>query len=188
MGTPELAWAAIEDYYVSEQNGHCRDVVFHREAKACFVDTFKIKYKEIMEEYMDSSVESLDRHKQAAILIYCTTSCGIFTPCRELTKDEIFVGEQQIALLLGLSFMKDRLNDILKENNQPVIEKYVFPKAYSCKTEYFDILTRDLYLQTHRDSSVYLLFLAHILFFIEYLTLCNTEIDDNILREWNSNS
>lgn len=188
MGTPELAWAAIENYYESERDNHCRDVVFHRDAKDNFIDTFKIKYRDILEKYMDSSVKSLDRHKQAAILIYCTISCGVFSPSRKLEKDEIFVGEQQIALLLGLSFMKDRLNDILRENNQATIKKYIFPKAYSCKTEYFDILTRDLYLQTHKDSSVYLLFLAHILFFIEYLTIQDTQIDEDILREWKRNS
>ena len=133
---------------------------------------------------MDASVQSLDRHKQAAILIYATVCCNVFSPGRELDDDEIFVGEQQVALLLGLSYMKDRLNDILKKNNQKTIKEYVFPKAFSCATDYFDILTRDLYLQDHRDNEIYILFLSHVLFLIEYYTLREYGVDDSVLREW----
>lgn len=187
IGTPELAWNAIEAYYTRKQETRCKDMYFNRNARESFIQAFNKKYDEIMDQYMDSSVESLDRHKQAAILIYCTINCNVFSPNRALENDEIFIGEQQVALLLGLSFMKDRLNELLKKGNQRTIEKYALPEAFSCSTKYFDILTRDLYFQSHKEDSVYILFLAHVLFLIEYISLKENHIDDTVLREWPSN-
>jgi hypothetical protein len=130
---------------------------------------------------MNDSVKELDRHKQAAILLYCTIKNRLFIPAVKPKKNEVFVGCEQIGLLLSLSYMKDMLNEVLKEINEKPIERYILPQAFSCSTEYFDILTRDLYLQEHEDDGVYVLFLAHVLFLIEYNTL--KEIDANIIRK-----
>lgn len=184
MITAELAWRAIESYYKKNRNGHCKEITFNKSVKESFARTYKYNYESIMEKYMADSVEILDRHKQSAILIHSIIACKVFTPSRPLNKDEIFIGEQQIALMLGLSYMKDCLNDILQKNGIETIERYEFPVAFSCSTKYFDILTRDLYLQDHKDDTVYILFLAHLLFFIEYLTLKEKGIDDSVLREW----
>lgn len=184
MITAELAWRAIEGYYKNNRNGHCKEIKFNRTVKDSFIKMYKDNYDAILETYMDESVEALDRHKQSAILIHCTIACKIFTPSRPLNEDEIFIGAQQIALMLGLSYMRDCLNDILQKNGMKTVDHYKFPVAFSCSTEYFDILTRDLYLQSHKDNSVYILFLAHVLFFIEYITLKDHGIDDSVLREW----
>lgn len=185
--TAEIAWNAIEEFYSLSQNSSCKGMCLNRGAKDLFIDTFENKYYEIMNCYMDKSVEVLDRHKQAAILIHCTISCDVITPREVVSDDEIFVGAQQVALLLGLSFMKDCLNEILKKHNLKTIKRYTFPVAYSCSTDYFNILTRDLYLQSHKDDAVYILFLSHLLFFIEYLTVRESGLDESVLREWSTN-
>lgn len=184
MITAELAWRAIESFYKKNRNGYCKEISFNNNTKEIFAQTYQHNYDAIMKIYMDDSVKILDRHKQSAILIHSIVACKVFTPSRPLNKDEIFIGEQQIALMLGLSYMKDCLNDILTAHGKETIERYQFPIAFSCETDYFDILTRDLYLQSHKDDSVYILFLAHVLFFIEYLTLKEKGIDDSVLREW----
>lgn len=186
--TAELAWNGIKNYYDSNRKKHCKEINFNPNTKESFIKTYVTEYDKIMKSYMDKSVNILDRHKQAAILIHCTIACEVITPSKNIDDDEIFIGVQQIALLLGLSFMKDCLNEILKKNNLKLIKHYTFPVAFSCATNYFDILTRDLYLQSHEDNSVYILFLAHLLFFVEYLTLKENDIDDSALREWNKNS
>lgn len=142
--TAEIAWKAIKNYYASTRKSHCKEMDFNLDAKELFIETYIAKYNEIMDVYMDKSVEILDRHKQAAILIHSTIACEVITPSKTVNEDEIFVGVQQVALLLGLSFMKDCLNDILKKHNLKLIERYTFPVAFSCPTDYFDILTRDL--------------------------------------------
>lgn len=184
--TAEIAWNAIEKFFSSNQKRACKGMLLNRDAKDSFIDTFENKYNEIMNCYMDESVKVLDRHKQAALLIHCTISCDVITPQENVKDDEIFVGAQQIALLLGLSFMKDCLNEILKKHNLKTIKQYSFPVAFSCSTNYFDILTRDLYLQSHKDDAVYILFLSHLLFFIEYLTVKEVGLDENMLREWSN--
>lgn len=187
-GTPQLAWTAIKEYYEENKNDACAEMTFDNGSMSNFVNLFTKKYDEVMDRFMDDSVESLDRHKQASILILCTIECKVLSPIRRISEDEIFIGEQQIAFLLGLSYMKDRLNEILEANGQKPIEKYQFPNAFSCATEYFDILTRDLYLQTHKDDSVYILFLSHVLFLIEYYTIKELGVDMNVLREQRTNT
>lgn len=182
--TAELAWDGLKEYFESVQKTHCKGMTLNRNARESFINAYIEKYNEVKDEYMDESVEVLDRHKQAAILIHCVISCEVIVPSKNIEEDKIFVGVQQVALLLGFSFMKDCLNEILKNHGLPTIKRYTFPVAFSCPTDYFDILTRDLYLQTHNDDAVYILFLAHLLFFIEYLTLKDNKIDDSALREW----
>lgn len=169
--TPSLAWNAMRDYYDKHKDDSLSNVNFQRNSKDAFIKDFEEKYKEILNFYMDSKDGDLDRHKQAAILLYCTLKNKLFKYNGKVDPDKIFVGCEQMGLLLCLSFMKDMLNNILKEIDEKPINEYVFPEAFSCKTEYFDILTRDIYLQNYKDSGVYILFLSNILFFIEYTTL-----------------
>lgn len=169
--TPSLAWNAIRDYYDKHKDGSLKDVLFDRNSKDNFINDFEDKYKEISKNYMSSKAGDLDRHKQAAILLHCTINNKLFKYNGKVEPGKIFVGCEQVGLLLSLSFMKDMLNNILDEIGEDRLEEYIFPKAFSCQTEYFDILTRDIYLQSSKDSGVYILFLSNILFFIEYNTL-----------------
>ena len=184
--TPEFAWDAIVEYYTIKKNSsEWKDVILDTKVRETFIESFVDSYKNILDCYMDKTVECLDRHKQAAILIHCIIKCNIFTLNRELGDDEIFVGAQQVALLVGFAYMKDRLNEILSAHKLKTIDRYILPTALSCQTRYFDILTRDLYLQSYVDDSIYILFLAHVLFLLEYQTLKEKCIDIEQIKEWN---
>ncbi len=186
--TPEFAWDAIVEYFnIKKNSSEWANVILDTSVQKAFIDTFVDSYNKILHNYMDKSVKYLDRHKQAAILIHCIIKCNIFKLGKELKSDEIFVGAEQMALLVGLAYMKDRLNEILSVKKIKPIDSYVMPTVLSCQTEYFDILTRDLYLQNYTDSSVYILFLAHLLFLLEYQTLREKRIDIEQLKEWNKN-
>lgn len=169
--TPILAWNALKNYYEKNKNGSLANVTFKDDSKESFVLDFETKYNEIKKLYMSTPEGNLDRHKQAAILLYCTTKNKVFGYKGEIDNDKIFVGCEQLGLMLCLSYMKDMLNNILEEINEKKIDKYIFPTAFSCQTEYFDILTRDIYLQGYKDAGVYILFLSNIFYFIEYNTL-----------------
>lgn len=169
--TPILAWNAIKNYYEKNKNSSLSKVTFKDDSKESFIEDFEAIYNEIKKSYMISTKGNLDRHKQAAILLYCTTKNKVFGYNGKVDSDKIFVGCEQVGLLLCLSYMKDMLNNILEEINEKPIDRYIFPTAFSCQTEYFDILTRDIYLQGYKDAGVYVLFLSNILYFIEYNTL-----------------
>lgn len=180
--TPALAWDAMKKYYDNHKDNSLLGVNFAKNTKDKYVNDFLAMYKSIKDEYMSSATKELDRHKQAAILLHCTIQNELFKPQKILKDDEIFVGCEQIGLLLSLSYMRDMLNKLLKEINEKPIQKYIFPKAFTCETEYFDILIRDLYLQKHKEGAVYVLSLAHILYLIEYNTLreINPDLIDKI--------
>lgn len=179
--TPILAWNAMKNYYEKHKGDSLSKVVFKDDSRESFVADFEAKYNEIKMSYMSSPKGNLDRHKQAAILLYCTTKNKVFEYNGKVDSDKIFVGCEQVGLLLCLSYMKDMLNNILEEIDEKPIDRYIFPTAFSCQTEYFDILTRDIYLQGYKDAGVYILFLANILYFIEYNTL--KEINPSLIEK-----
>lgn len=181
--TPQYAWDSISDYYDIKIKGKYYGVKFNLPKKDEFIEYFRIEYNNILNNYMKSSVHTLDRHKQTAILISdIIQNEVIYSEYTE--KNQVFVGTEQVALLFGLSFMKDKLNELLRQKKLKEIKQYIFPEPMSCKTSYFDVLTRDLYFQKHNNNSVYILFLSHILFQIEYWTLKENGIDPKNLKEW----
>ena len=179
--TPKYVWSALSKYYTEELKPKDKDIVFHEEKKEEFISYFTDKYNAIRDEYMNENVSNLDRHKQAAILIADIIENHLFE-LPNLPEDEIFIGSEQTALLIGLTYMKSSLNKELATHNLPEINEYVMPEAISCKTPYFDILTRDLYFQSHKDSHIYILNLSNILFLIEYITLKELGIDMDLLK------
>lgn len=181
--TPQYAWDSISDYYDIKIKGKYYGVKFNSPKRDEFIEYFRTEYNNIMNDYMKNNVHTLDRHKQTAILISDIIQNEIIYS--EYTeKNQIFIGTEQVALLFGLSFMRNKLNEILRQKKLTEIERYIFPEPMSCKTPYFDVLTRDLYFQKHKNNSVYILFLAHILFQIEYWTLKENGIDPKKLKEW----
>lgn len=181
--TPQYTWDSIADYYDTKIKRKYYGVKFNSEKKNEFIEYFKTEYNNIMCNYMQSTVTTLDRHKQTAILISDIIENKVIYSENTDNEKRIFIGTEQIALLFGLSFMRDKLNSALRQRHLKEIERYIFPEPMSCKTSYFDVLTRDLYFQKHNNNSVYILFLSHILFQIEYWTLKENGIDPKILKE-----
>lgn len=169
--TPVAAWEAMRAYYEAHKDKELKGILFNNDSKEAYIKDFISLYKNIKKKYMSDEAKELDRHKQAAILLYCTMNNEVLKQEDKTPNGKIFVACEKMGLMLSLSFMKDLLNRKLSQIGEKEIEKYALPQAFSCDTDYFDILIRDLYLQKHKDEGVYILFLAHILYLIEYNTL-----------------
>lgn len=184
MSIYESAWNALVDFYYLNIENKYDNINFDFSKKTDFERYFINEYKNIYEKYMDSNTDFLDRHKQAAILISDVIKNKVFFETSHNDDENIFIGLHQIAILLGISYMLDSLNEILKKNGySQKVDSYNFPKAMSCNTSYLDILSRDLFFQDYKDNGVYILSLAHILFMIEFYTLKLLGIDTKILKE-----
>lgn len=178
---PISAWEAMREYYTEHKDNELSGVRFNLNSKSSYIDDFISQYNEIKRSYMNPNAKELDRHKQAAILLYCTIKNNVFLQDGKTPDKKIFVACEKIGLMVSLSFMKEELNSVLEEIKEEKIDKYILPEAFSCNTDYFDILVRDLYLQKHKDDGVYILLLAHILYLIEYNTL--DKINPQIIKK-----
>lgn len=151
------------------------------EKKASFDKNFRAMYKLIKDNYMKPDVVALDRHKVAAIIICTIIDEEIVSTNKQTENDVVFLGSEMIALSVGLSYMQRSLNDILQEIAVPkIINGYHMPIAMACKTDYFDILARNLYF-AKKHYVLNPLDIADKLFLVEYLTLKNEMIDPRLL-------
>lgn len=178
--TPKYVWSSLKNYYDKKIKIHNPEVILDTTKYDDFIKYFKDEYNKILNDFMLKNVETLDRHKKTAILIAGLIENKVLVSNEEHKR---FIGLEQTALLVGLSYMKQEVNHLLTEKGESKIEHFFFPQPMSCDTSYFDILTRDLYFQNHNDNSVYILLLSHILFQIEYLTLIIENIDPQLLHE-----
>ncbi len=155
-----------------------------KEKEKLFTTTFKKYHNHILKDYMKQSVETLDRHKIAAIIICSIIDTKIVTVNKnESNKGKVFIGLEMIALSVGLSYMQRSLNDLLRKKGETkYINAYVLPTPIACDTDYFDVLARNLFF-ARRDYKINPLDIADKLFFIEYLTLKEKMIDPQILRD-----
>lgn len=151
-----------------------------------FSNEFKRSYDDILRNYMDNSVIALDRHKVAAIIIISLIKAEPLK-IRNLSDDMIFLGNENLAFQIGLSYMQHELNKTLLEKgvNRKIVQ-YKMPEAMACETYYIDIVCRNLYYSKVReDWGLNPLDLSERLFLIEYLTLINEGIEPLRLRETN---
>ena len=156
---------------------------FNENKKAEFESVFKKKYNHIITEYMDDSVNELDRHKVSALIIISLLEVNAIS-IENLDSDFVFVGNELLALKVGLAYMVQKLNEKLVERNiEKQIGEFVFPVAQSCKTPYIDIMCRNLYYAKN-DYVLNPLDLADRLFLIEYITLLKENINPDILKDY----
>lgn len=144
-----------------------------------FSKQFDELYAFIKETYMKTDTETLDRHKVASIIIISIIKSDV-VKYENLCEEDIFLGNQMIALNIGLSFMLNQLNNILNKYNKK-IDDYFFPEPFSCDTDYFDVMVRNLYFATY-DYVLNPLELSEKLFLFEYITLQKNNIDLKLLK------
>ena len=145
-----------------------------------FTHSYVEQYKYILDNYMKDKKESLDRHKVAAIIIIAIIETEILKP---KTPDENFTGNYALAVDVALNYMLDEINEIFKKNDTQQIEGYIFPKATTCKTEYYKIFYRNLYyIDKNRKWTLNPLDVAERLFLLEYITLLENKIDPNTIH------
>lgn len=173
--TAEFMWSSMLDFYDKNKELY-PGLIFDYSKKNAFIKSFEKKYDIIKNNFMAANVDNLDRHKQAALLVDCAIDNKIFV-CDKVPRGKIFVGLYQFSLLMGLSYMKQRLNESLENFGFGKVEIFDFPEAITSNATYFDILTRELLLQDTNNKETYILFLANILFLIECRTLEKNNID-----------
>lgn len=169
----------------------CRDlqksdsrICFHQERKQTFFDRFQELYDYILNNFMavEKGITALDRHKVTAIITICGIESG-FVSMDDVPDGGVFLGKEIISLSVALSFMQASLNEQLKKVGvNKEIKKFEFPKAWTCNTDYFDIMVRNLYY-SQQHWKINPLELSEKFFLIEYIELEKNEIDPEVLRE-----
>lgn len=156
---------------------------FDESKKDIFKDYFIDKYKKTKDDYMDPSVDFLDRHKVAALIIISILETHAIS-YDNLNEDYVFIGAELMALKVGLAYMVEKLNEKLSSRGEvKKIEKVIFPNAQSCNTPYIEIMCRNLYY-AKRDYVFNPLDLADRLFLVEYITLLSHGINPDILKDY----
>lgn len=149
----------------------CKDFNF-------FKKTFNDLYYKILNDYMEESVDNLDRHKVAAVIIISILKT-IDIEYNNLPDTKVFWGKQTVAVNIGLNYMCGELNKILAENGwDGEIEKFDMPNAISCNTSFEDIMIRNLvYAEDNPEWGLNPLTIAENLFLLEYITIIQRGID-----------
>ncbi len=149
----------------------CKDFNF-------FKKTFNDLYYKILNDYMEESVDNLDRHKVAAVIIISILKT-IDIEYNNLPKTKVLWGKQTVAVNIGLNYMCGELNKILAENGwDGEIEKFDMPNAISCNTSFEDIMIRNLvYAEDNPEWGLNPLTIAENLFLLEYITIIQRGID-----------
>lgn len=182
-GILDVAWKAVQQGYV-ECHKKYASLVFHANRDEEFFKCFSELYEDIMRRFMKEGTTELDTHKQAAILTISCLKANVI----EYTLDDsehISIIPQMIAVNVGLSYMKDCMNDILRRKKiGKHIDKYYLPIAIACGTPYQEIMCRILYHeQNESDMSFNVLELSDRYFLIEYINLLQRGIEPYLLKE-----
>lgn len=178
----ENVWNLLGSEYnkYSQQNPNFEFDITKKEA---FRNLFSQGYDEIIKKYMDASVDNLDRHKVAALIIISILETDAISYAN-LDDDCVFIGSELLALKVGLAYMIEKLNEKLEARGvNKKIETFSFPNAQSCATSYMDIMCRNLYY-TKNDYKLNPLDLADRLFLVEYIALSHEGIDPDVLKDY----
>lgn len=170
----DVAWQTIEEGY-EKYTKQYPNLIFHKENKESFRKLFNEMYENVMDEFMYDT-NALDSHKQAAIL---TISCLRSNAIEHILDDktEISIIPQLIAINVGFSYMKNCINDILKENGiKRTITHYYFPVPLACDTPYPEVICRLLYHE-QKEGHFNVLELSDRYFLLEYLNLLQQGIE-----------
>lgn len=160
------------DYLVAEDD----NIIFDRDKEEEYKENIN-QLINVVKKYMSDRGKNLDRHKIAAIIMVSIVKTA---PFRQKSNDETktFVGNYVIATEVGLSYMRQLLNECLIEMGEPVIDKYYFPKSWTCQNDYFRVFYRNLYFSDMESSwGLNPLDIAEKLFLLEYVTLEKEGID-----------
>lgn len=178
----ENVWNLLSDEY-NKYNKENPNFKFDKTKKSDFKQIFCTKYDDVMTKYMDSSVEYLDRHKVAALIIISLLEVDAIS-YENLDPDCVFIGSELLALKVGLAYMVEKLNEKLCSRGiKKIIDEFNFPNAQSCDTSYIDIMCRNLYY-AKSDYKLNPLDLADRLFLVEYIALSKEGIDPDILKDY----
>ena len=186
--TVNAAWMVLEQAYNKAKIDNPK-LAFDTSAFNKCYSLFKDWRKLLLEKYMKPEVQELDRHKIAAILTISIIESQAITYDEKL-EDQIFFGAHLLAVSCGLAYMQNQLNKLLISRNQKPIKKYIMPTPFSCQTNYFEVIARNLYYEENgRDLNGNLLWrlnplqLANTYYLVELYTLEHLNIPTDVLKE-----
>lgn len=178
--TIEFVWKAIKSECEKFQNED-PTIKFNDQKHDAFKNLFTDYYDNIMDRFMRDTTE-LDSHKQAAIITISCLESNIVE--HKVESDQISIVPQLIAINVGLSYMNDRLNEVLSKKHIRQIDQYDLPIAIACDTPYIEIMSRMLYYEQHEeDISFNILELADRYFLLEYINLIQQGIEPDLLKQ-----
>lgn len=149
-----------------------------------FNTSFRDLYHFIQDKYMSKDVDELDRHKVAAIIVTSLIKASPLVVRKAPENDMLFLGNHYIALQIALAYMLNLLNQELRDRDLPEVDKYMLPEAFSCETNYMDIMARNLYFSENNPAwNINPLDWAERFFLLEYITLKERGIDMRRLKE-----
>ena len=165
-----------EDFKKNEQN-----LVFHDENYDVYDELFRNKYQDILNRFMRETTE-LDSHKQAALITICCLEADVIT--HKVAEGTISIIPEIIAVNVGMSYMNDRLNELLnKKRIERRIPQYSLPLAISCETPYMEIICRLLYYNKNEEDMCFnVLELSDRYFLLEYINLIQNGIEPYLLK------
>ena len=183
----EGVWQTITEAYEGYKSNY-PELVFHNDKKEEFNSLYKEKYMDVMNMFMTDDTSELDSHKQAALITICCLQLNIieYPKISSDNNDELFIIPQMIAIGVGLSYMLQCLNELLRVKNiKKQISQYYFPIALACNTPYEKIICRILYFeQNHIGNMEFnVLELADRYFLLEYLNLLQIGVEPPMLKE-----
>lgn len=131
----------------------CNEIIYNKKSKEHFGDIFEELYMYIANEYMQCPDEPLDRHKVAAITMISIIKAGVVTSDYK-DEDNIFFGNYTLAADSGLQYMLSELNKRLLEKKMKQVERYYFPVAMACETDYYRIFIGICFLRIKMKSGI----------------------------------
>lgn len=143
-----------------------------------YIRNCDIAYENCKQTAMSNEVVNLDRHKVAAILVIEAMKLEVIKRKDHKkmkdadTDSEFFIGPQKILLICAIHYLAQEINRILEVHSKviPQMTRFQLPKAFSCDTNYIDIISRLLRNELD-DSKLYILSLAEKFFLLEYIAI-----------------
>lgn len=145
------------------------NITVHKDRSIVFQDTFEHLYNEIKRTNMMGDVVFLDRHKVTSIIICSVIKTRVME--YQISDDNrVFLGNYYLALSAGLSYLQYELNQVLREQGKPLIDKISFPDVMYGKLSYKENFISMLYF-SDREGNLNVLALANIIFLLEQFNL-----------------
>lgn len=136
----------------------------------------------IIAKYMKPEVNDLDRHKIAGIAIVSLLRSDAIQYSGDLGEKKFF-GKYTISASVAISYMQDSLNHLLDALGQDPVREIVFPKAFSCKTDCFEVFCRNIqFADENEEWHVNPLDISEKLFMYEYITVLENGIPIDLIR------
>lgn len=144
-------------------------IIVHKDRSIVFQETFEQLYNKIKKTYMVGEVVFLDKHKVTSIIICSVIKTRVIE--YQISDDNrVFLGNYYLALSAGLSYLQYELNQVLREQSKPLIDKISFPDVMYGKLNYKENLIRMLYF-ADKDGNLNILALANIIFLLEQFNI-----------------